>query len=187
MTFLWVAVGVLSLLVAICVLALVDQYRTLELIRAKLKLEDNPTPIELPLERDLSPSAIGLTADLDALEHLVLLFLSTSCNTCRTIAEAMNGRPPKGVRVVLEQVHSAEEGAKWLAENNIPAQFATVDVTGDIASALGIDVTPSAVLYRLGAPIAAQTIPSYRQLEPLLSVPKSLPKLKYAAEGTISA
>ena len=185
MTFLWVVVVVLSILVVICLLALIDQYQTLELIRAKLKLEDNPEPIDLPEDRALAPSAVGLPADLDARPHLVILFLSTSCSTCRSIAQSMNGSPPKDMWVVLEQAHSAEEGAQWLSTAKIPSAVASVDVDGSISAALGIDVTPSAVLYREGEPVLAQTIPSYRQLTPLLSARTLPPSLKFAAEGTI--
>jgi hypothetical protein len=49
MGFLWILVTILSVLMVICVLALVDQYQTLQLIRAALQLEDNPSPSRSPM------------------------------------------------------------------------------------------------------------------------------------------
>lgn len=168
MTLLWVTVVVLALLTAICLLALVDQYRSLELIKAKLKLEDSPEPIPLPTGRDLAPSSIGLPAELDDREHLVVLFLSTSCTTCRTICQEMPSRAWSSVWVVLEQSHSIEDAQSWFTQFGVPSGVSSVDVDGGISNALEVSVTPAAVLYRKGKVLVAQTIPSTRQLTPLL-------------------
>lgn len=93
MIFLWIVVTVLSLLVSICLMALVDQYQTLQLIRGRLELDDAPAPVVIPGDRVLAPSAIGLPAELDHREHLVVLFLSTTCATCRALAKKLGGRP----------------------------------------------------------------------------------------------
>ena len=181
MSFLWIIVGVLCLLVLICLLALVDQYRTLELIRARLNLEDNPEPISLPRDRSVVPSAIGLPSALDATSYLVVLILSTSCNTCRAIAHGMKGKSWADVWVVLEQARSAEEGAEWISGVGVPDDRTTIDIDGAVAAALGISLTPSVVLYRDGEALLAQTIPTFRQLTPLLSastLPSSLALVK---------
>ncbi|HEX6686108.1 MAG TPA: hypothetical protein VF062_25265 [Candidatus Limnocylindrales bacterium] len=188
MTFLWVVVGVLSVLMVICLLALVDQYHTLELIRAKLKIEDNPQPLNVP--RDRAPSGIGLPLELDGKPHLVVLFLSTSCNTCRSIAKGLNDSPSPNIWVVLEHAHTAERALQWLDAVALPADRVTIDLDGSVADALTIDVTPSAVVFREGRVLLAQTIPSFRQLTPLLSagnMPPSLLPVKELApveEGT---
>jgi hypothetical protein len=185
MTMLWIVVVLLSLLVLVCLLALVDQYRTMELIRAKLKLEDNPEPIPIPNDRPVNPSAIGLPNELDARAHVAVLFLSTSCTTCRSIAKGLQTKPSTDVWVVLMHAPNEEAGAAWLAAAQMPAERASVDVHGDIASALGIDVVPSVVVYREGDIVLAQSIPSFRQLVPLLS-PTTLHKsLRVAPEGTV--
>jgi hypothetical protein len=184
MIFLWVAVSILSILVVICVLALVDQYLTLEVIRNRLKLEDTPEPIALPRDRSLAPSAVGLPSDLDSWPHLVALFLSTSCTTCRSIAEGMRTQPSSNVWVVLQQVRDVEHGTQWLADVGLPAERATIDLDGSVAETLGISIIPSAVLYREGDPLLAQSIPSFRQLTPLLSPPRAS-SLKLAQKGTV--
>ncbi|GAA1704926.1 thioredoxin domain-containing protein [Fodinicola feengrottensis] len=183
MTFVWIAIAVLGLLLAVCLLALVDQYRTLELIRARLKLEDNPEPIQLPVDRLIAPSAIGLPAELDSEPYLVLLFLSTSCTTCRSIADGLRKQNSSNLWVVLQQAHSEAEGAQWLANMGIAQDRSTVDVSGDVAVALEIDVIPSVAIYRNGEPLLAQTIPSFRQLTPLLS-PHTMPR-SVMKEGTV--
>jgi hypothetical protein len=169
----------------ICLLALVDQYRTLELIRERLKLEDNPEPIELPRDRSITPSAIGLPSSLDTQPYLVVLFLSTSCSTCRSIAEGLRAKRTQDVWVVLQQAHDTAQGTEWLGREGLPVQRSTVDLGGNVAAALNISIIPSVVLYRDGEAVLAQTIPSFRQLVPLLS-PRTLPQsLKIMQEGSV--
>ncbi|MCX5065806.1 hypothetical protein OOJ91_07925 [Micromonospora lupini] len=185
MGFLWVVVAALSVLMGICVLALIDQYQTLELIRTSLKLEDNPSPIPIPMDDSIKPSLVGLPSRLDVQPHLALLFLSVSCTTCRSIAEGLRRKDQELVWVVLQQAHSEEEGRAWLAGLNMPLDRATIDVDERVARAIGIDTVPSVVLYRSGEAFLAQTLPSFRQLQPLLNartVPTSLPVAK---EGTV--
>ena len=185
MTMLWIVVVVLSLLVLLCLLALVDQYRTMELIRARLKLDDNPDPIAIPSDRPVAPSAIGLPTELDARPYLAVVFLSTTCITCRSIAKGLQTTPYTDVWVVLLHAHDEEEGAAWLDAAEIPADRASIDPRGDIASALGIDVVPSVVVYRDGEAVLAQSIPSFRQLVPVLSPTTPSTSVKVAPEGTV--
>ncbi|WP_371649047.1 MULTISPECIES: TlpA family protein disulfide reductase [unclassified Streptomyces] len=176
MIFLWIVVTVLSLLVSICLMALVDQYQTLQLIRGRLELDDAPAPVVIPGDRVLAPSAIGLPAELDHREHLVVLFLSTTCATCRALAKKLGGRPPDNLWVVLVE-GDAERAADWFAAAGLPRTRATVDLDGRISDAFGLDVTPAAFVYRRGEVLLGQTIPSFRQLDSLLSsdaVPPSL-------------
>lgn len=187
MIFLWIVVSVLSVLVLICLLALVDQYQTQQLIRGRLELDDAPAPIGIPGDRALAPSAIGLPAKLDAHEYLVVLFLSTTCDTCKTIAKKLNGRPPTSLWVVL--VEGFQERAEtWFADTGLPQAQGTVDLDGRISDAFELDVTPAAFVYRNGEVVLGQTIPSFRQLDSLLTadaVPVSvLPDS--AAEGKAS-
>ncbi|MDT0543140.1 MULTISPECIES: hypothetical protein [Streptomyces] len=176
MIFLWIVVAVLSVLVLICLLALVDQYQTQQLIRGRLELDDAPAPVEIPGDRVLAPSAIGLPAEFDDHEHLVVLFLSTTCDTCKTIAKKLKGRPPKALWVVLVE-GSPERAEAWFAGTGLPQAQGSVDVDGRISDAFELDVTPAAFVYRRGEVVLGQTIPSFRQLDSLLTadaVPASL-------------
>ncbi|MFI6238387.1 hypothetical protein ACIBEF_00750 [Micromonospora sp. NPDC050795] len=184
MGFLWIVVAALSVTMVICLLALVDQYQTLELIRAALKLEDNPSPIPFPTDGSIKPSLIGLPTQLDTQPHLTLLFLSVSCTTCRAIAEGLRRKDLDHIWIVLQQAHSSEEGRMWLEGMNMPVDRATVDLDERVAQATRIDIVPSVIVYRSGEPILAQTLPSFRQLQPLLS-PRMSSALPVAKEGTV--
>lgn len=83
---------------------------------------------------------------------------------------------------MLQQAHSAEQGREWLLDAGLPEDRAVVDLDGRIAGALGIDVIPSVVLYDEGEPFIAQTIPSFRQLVPLLSK-RTMPSLPTSTKG----
>ncbi|GAA3956304.1 hypothetical protein [Actinoplanes auranticolor] len=185
MDFLWIVVAILSVIIVICVLALVDQYQTLELIRATLKLEDNPSPIPFADDGSIRPSLIGLPPDLDEQPHLALLFLSVSCTTCRSIAEGLRRQDWQHVWIVLQQAHSEEEGRLWLDGMKVPINRATVDVDESVARAVGIETVPSVILYRSGEAFLAQTLPSFRQLQPLLAPRKTTSPLPVVKEGTI--
>lgn len=176
MIFLWIVVAVLSVLVLICLLALVDQYQTQQLIRGRLELDDSPAPVEIPGDRVLAPSAIGLPTEFDDHEHLVVLFLSTTCDTCKTIAKKLNGRPPNALWVVLVE-GSLERAEAWFASTGLSQAQGSVDLDGRISDAFELDVTPAAFVYRRGEVVLGQTIPSFRQLDSLLTadaVPASL-------------
>jgi hypothetical protein len=168
MATVWAFLAIIAVLLLICMLALVDQYRTLALIRARLEMDDSPEPLDWPTSADVRPSNIGLPERLDNESHLVLLFLSTRCNTCRKVIDGFKGRPPATVWVVLE-TESSEAGGAWLSDASYPRERATLDLDGSVAASLDLDVTPAAFLMRYGEVLMGQTIPSYRQLSGLLS------------------
>ncbi len=167
MLALTVLVLVLVVLTLVALLALVDQYRTLELVREHLGINDTPRPLPKPDPAPL-PSHAGLPAELDAVDHLVLLFLSTSCSTCKTVATALRGRSLSRLHVVLK-AHSPREGAEWCGDVGLPAERVTVDTTAEVANAYQLRTTPAAYVLARGGIVMAQTIPSFRQLQPLLT------------------
>lgn len=167
MIALTIVVVALAVLVLVCLLALVDQYRTLELVREHLGVNDAPRPID-HRPGPLVPSEVGLPGHLDARGHLVVLLLSTSCTTCRTVAVALRGKDLPALHVVVRSA-AADEGRAWCAEVGLAPHAVTLDVGGAVAAALGVTITPAALVVRDGGVVLAQTVPSYRQLEPLLS------------------
>ncbi|MEV6040524.1 hypothetical protein AB0L65_56105 [Nonomuraea sp. NPDC052116] len=171
MIALTIAVCILTIVVLICVLALVDQYRTLEVVRSELGLNDTPEAIALPEGLATPPSAAGLPAEFDGHERLIVLILSTMCSTCQTIAKRLRGEVPHGVRLVIE-ARSHEDAETWLVAARMPADRVIVDEEAKIATALDIMVAPSAVVFQDGRAVSAQTIPSFRQLEALLAAPE---------------
>lgn len=186
MLALTVLVLVLVVLTLVALLALVDQYRTLELVREHLGINDTPRPLPKP-DRAPRPSQVGLPPGLDAADHVVLLFLSTSCSTCKTVATALRGRSLSHLHVVLK-AHSSREGTEWCGDVGLAAEKVTVDTTTEVADAYQLRTTPAAYVLSRGAIVMAQTIPSFRQLQPLLTpggvvLPSAPPQAKVAAPG----
>jgi hypothetical protein len=167
-----IAVALIAIVQVICVLALVDQYRSLLQIRENLGLVDTPQPVHLPaMAAALSPSAVGLPARLDAEDRVVVAFLSTRCMTCRTIGRSLRGRVPPGTWVVVCG-STAEDRDRWLAEVELSGERLTLeDMYDGIASRLDLHVFPSALVFEHGALVQALTLPSSRQLDRLLSAP----------------
>ncbi|MFI6496711.1 TlpA family protein disulfide reductase [Nonomuraea typhae] len=163
-----VAVVLLAILLLVCLLALVDQYRTLEIVRAELGLNDAAQSIPIENGRELPPSGAGLPAELDEQPQVFVLFLSTMCATCQTIAKRLRADIPAGVQPVLV-ARSPEEAATWLSGAGMPQDQVVIDEGGRIASALGIDVSPSAVIFQRGQIRSASTVPSYRRFQSLLA------------------
>ncbi|HYI62812.1 MAG TPA: hypothetical protein VEW93_13520 [Acidimicrobiales bacterium] len=158
---------VLAVLVLVALFALMDQYRTLELVREHLGINDTPQPLPHP-DPAPRPSEAGLPAELDTAGHLVLLFLSTTCGTCKTVATALRGKPTAHLHVVLK-AHSPAVGAEWCRETGLPPERVTLDVTSSVADAYQLRTTPAAYVLDRGQVLLAQTIPSFRQLAPLLT------------------
>lgn len=165
----WMAalVLLLAILVLICLLALMDQYQTLALIRENLGITDYPRPIS-HAQTVPALSALGLRGACDAGPDVAVLFLSTSCSTCEDVARGMKGNVPRHVLAVVES-SSKFEGDRWLAEVRLPADQVTVDADGSVAEAFGVSTTPSIVVLHHQDVVMAQTVPSYRQLKPLLN------------------
>lgn len=158
---------VLAVLSTISLLALADQYRTLELIRDHLGINDYPRPVDV--RRDAPPpSTAGLPNELDEIDHVVLLFVTTSCSTCKTVATSLRGKVVPTLRVVLSA--STEAAAReWLRDVGLSAQQVILDGDNRVSGHYGISVAPAAIVLRRGRVVVAQTVPSFRQIEPLLS------------------
>jgi len=153
----------------VCVLALIDQYKGLLQIRASLGLIDTPKHLELPpVTAPLSPSDLGLPAHLDQQDRAIVVFLSTKCVTCRTIGSSLHGQVPNPMWVVVEGP-SLRACDQWLAEVGLSKERVTPDADGGIARQLDLEVVPAAAIFENGAFRFAQTLPSFRQLQRLMS------------------
>lgn len=169
MIVLALCVALIAAVEIVCVLALMDQYKGLLQIRRGLGLIDTPRVLEIPnLGAAPAPSALGLPAQLDAEAAAVVVFLSTKCTICRSIAEGLGGVVPTRMWVVLEGP-SPEACAHWLAEVRLSGERIVEDVAGEIARRLHLEVVPAALVFDRGKLTHAQTLPSLRQLERVLS------------------
>jgi len=170
MTLMWIMLAILTVLVGICVLALTDQYHTLELVRRALDLQDNPEPLSIPTG-NLDTAPLGLPSSLATASHATVLFLSTKCGTCRKIAAGLRDQRVDQLHVVLVSP-SRHEGETWLESAGLSGSMVTIDEGERISSWFGLSTTPAAFVLQQGEVVLGQTVPSSRQLAPLLSSEK---------------
>jgi hypothetical protein len=172
----------IAVLVLLCVLAvvvfiqlgaLVELFQQVQQIRAHVDLVDRPTPLDLGKARGVLASAIGLPAPLDEAPAAMVLFLSNTCATCRSIAAALQGALPHALWVVVEPVFH-DDASAFVDEFGLRGERVIVDPQGRIAHRLGLDITPSAILVEQGRLQRAQTVPSSRQLFTALPVVRRL-------------
>jgi hypothetical protein len=175
-----IALAVLSVLMLVALLALVDQHQSLEAVRRHLNSTTTPQGIAYE-NPGVSLASLGLPARLDDLARLNLLFLSTSCTACQSLAGAMRRAPRENLWIVVD-APTLDQGNRWLSAVGLDDGIATVDDTRRIASAYGIAMAPAVVVLREGEPLVAQTVPSYEHLEPLLLTRELPPFLTEATE-----
>lgn len=157
---------VVAVLVLVCLFALMDQYRSLEEVRDHLGTGDAPRPLTHPVGAIVA-SEIGLPASLDGAEHAVVLFLSTTCATCSTVARSLRGSLPDDLHVVV-RTPTTGVGAEWCDDVGLRPGTVTLATDDRIADAFGLRVTPAGFVLSHDRIAAAQTVPSPRQLEALL-------------------
>ena len=160
----------LALVVAACAAALVEVFRQLAELRSALNLEDQPTPLSLKAG-ELNVADIGLPDELVAEPKAIVVFLSTSCATCLTIAEAFRGGSPSTVWFVLPESPPPSTLVEILADS---AERVILDDGDAIATRLGLNVTPSVLTTSFGQITRAQAVSSGRQV--LALVPTVFPR-----------
>jgi len=163
----------LAIVVFIQLGALVEMFRQIQQIRTHLDMVDRPLPLDLGAQQGISPSALGLPSSLDNEQTAMVLFLSNTCATCRSIAAALRGAVPQTLWVVVEPVFS-DDADLFIEEFSLQGERVLVDRDGSIAGRLGLDITPSAIFVQDGRIERAQTVPSIRQLFSVLPVVRPL-------------
>ena len=157
---------VVAVLQVICLLALVDQYKSLLQVRNALLLVD--TPQELPLLGldGVRPSAVGLPARLDSEEFAIVVLLSNKCGTCTAVARGFGRFPAPGWAVVAAA--SEDQCRVFQEEVGLHGDRVLLDVGGRIADRLKVHSFPTAIVFSNGAAVNSRAIPSNRQLRRLL-------------------
>jgi hypothetical protein len=170
-----------AVLVLLCVLgavvfillgALVELFRQVQQIRMHLDLVDRPTPLDLGKRQGMPASAVGLPALLDDAQTAMVLFLSNTCATCRSIAAALRGAVPQTLWIIVEPVLH-DDADLFVEEFQLRSERTIIDQHGRIAHQLGLDITPSAIFIQNGRLLRAHTVPSSRQL--LSALPSTRP------------
>ena len=144
----------LALVVAVCFAALLEVFRQLSDIRLVLNLQDEPTPIELRA-RGLNVEEMGLLLPLANEPKAIVVFLSTKCGTCLSIADAFRGGSPQTVWFVIADSPEAPDIAAILSASG---RRVMIDVGDATAERIGLSVTPSVLTVVFGTITRAQSV-----------------------------
>lgn len=150
----------LAVLVAACCAALVEVFRNLADIRAVLNLQDRPAPLKLKLS-DATVDRVGLPEEMRRQPESIVVFLSSKCGTCLTIAEAFHGGAPASVWFVISGASPADVMLEKLVASR---GRVVVDEDDQIAFAIGLNVTPSVLSLSYGEITRAHVVSSARQV-----------------------
>jgi len=159
---------------------MVDQRRTLDHVRGHLARAAKPEAIEY-IRPAPSLTSVGLPAGLGEASHLVLLFLSTSCTSCLSLARRVKESASEHLWIVLN-APSVSAGWEWIDDVGLRRDAVTVDSAQEVFRGFGVGITPAILVLRRGEVMLGQTVPSYDQLEPLLSTDNLPPELTEADE-----
>lgn len=157
----------MAVLLLICVLALMDQYRTLELVRDKFGINAQPAAISRP---DRAPDLVSLGVQkhpIPAERDFLVLFLSTTCNSCTDVAMFLADNPSDRI-VTVVRAPSREEVITWCGRAGLSIDLVHADIDGSVGAAFRVNVNPSVFLLQGDEIVLAQTVPTPHQLAPLL-------------------
>jgi hypothetical protein len=175
-TFALIAVGALTLFVAVLFGALVELFRDVRQIRDAVGILDRPREVDLGDVAGTRPSSHGLPQELDALHSAIVLFLSERCGTCHALAAGLSGALPYRLWVVIEG-RDTVGAARFAEEHGLSGERVTIDVEGAIAASMGLATAPVGFRVDDGIFTTATTVPSSRYLfSSLLQEPVRLMK-----------
>jgi hypothetical protein len=176
--FTLILVGILALLVAVLLGALLEMYRDVRQLRDALGILDRPLSLDIGRVEGTLPSTHGLPQALDFAASAIVLFLSPErCGTCRALAAGLGKPLPEGLWVVLE-ARNAASAADFLDAFGLAGtkeeQRIIVDTEGKIAGRMGLNTSPVGLHLKNGKVTAATTVPSSRYLASILPTPLRL-------------
>jgi len=176
-----VAVAILSVAVVLMAAGLVEVYAELTQVRTVLRLQDQPSIIQLStlghefaeLMPDPPP---GLDVDTTGESHV--LVLSNTCSVCSTIGTDLAETRPSWAEglIVLVAADTERAGREFLAELGLTGPRRLVDELGTYARQLGIDNSPTVLKILDGRLENAANLTSVRQLRVFMS-PRSDPAI----------
>lgn len=169
-----VGLGIVLLVQAICVLALIDQYKGILQIRHRLDLKDTAIDLDIA-ETGVLASETGLPSPFSTEEGVVAVLFSTKCASCFSVAEGFKGRVPAGAFAII--AGSEVQCREFQDRVGLTGDRVLMDVDGRIADKLRVRTFPSALLFSRGELTAAKSVPSYRELRHVIDDWRSRPLL----------
>jgi hypothetical protein len=168
-----------TLVLAIVCGALVEVFRQLADIRQAFDLDDEPLPLDLG-RNGLRAAELGLPARIEGLPEAIVVFLSTKCAACASIAHLFSGGSPESVWFVVQAEHDAASLIETLER---AGERLVVDIDGRMTAELGLEVTPSVLTVRYGEVVRAQAVSSPRQVLGLVPVVAPVGRGAFARDG----
>lgn len=166
-----IAVGLLALLVFVLLGVVCELMRDVRQLREAAGILDRPIDVDIGAVAGTRPGPYGLPSELDGATSAIVLFLSERCGTCRSIAAGLERQVPTGLWIVLESP-SAKSAAEFVESYGLSRMMeeekVTVDVEGEIARRIGLDLTPVGFRVDHGKIVSATTVPSKRYLLSIL-------------------
>lgn len=149
---------------ATCFAALAEGYRQLEEMRRQLSMDDQP--LELNVDAGdltgVAPPEVALSAEA------TLIFLHSSCGTCRLVADTFVRSIPTGVWFVIPE----HDVGRLKSFEDLERQGHVIrdNVEHGIAAALRLDVTPSIVQLSMGTVEKAFGVSTVSQITRLVNL-----------------
>ena len=179
------AVALLALVVFVLCGIVYELFRDVRQLRDATGILDRPLQVDLGTVAGSRPSSHGLPEVLDTASSALVLFLSDRCGTCRSIAAGLGRQVPPELWVVLE-ARTPESATEFIAFYDLMplAQDGRllVDVAGEIAARIGLDLTPVGFRVESGQIASATTVPSRRYLFSILPKPIRLKRVESVAK-----
>lgn len=162
---LWIGVIVLAVAVVVLFGALIEMFEQLKQLRRVFGFEDGTSPVELPRAVGLRPSEAGLPVALDEAAHSsAVLFISDVCATCHRLAEGLRDGP-RHPRLWVVVVHISSRAQEFVDDFALYGERVVHDTDKTIVNALGVEMTPVAIIVSAGRMERAQSVPSLHQLD----------------------
>ena len=129
---------------ALCLAAVFEVFQQLEEIRRRLAIDDEPVELNI----DAADLAGRAPAEVTERDRAALMFLHSSCGTCRLVADKYARATPEGLWFVVPE-HDVGRLKSFEDLAAVGRVIADPD-EGGLAEAIRLDVTPSVVLLRGG-------------------------------------
>lgn len=165
-----VSIAALAVAVVTCA-AVVELFRDLEQVRQLSGYVDTPGEVDLPsaVGRDLP--GLGFPDSWAGHDGLVVV-LSPTCAMCYALGEHVARDPAPAVRVLFTN-GSKRDHTRFCAETDLPPDGVLFDEGGRIADALGLRLSPAALVVEAGVLARAASVPSPRALRSLVPAASS--------------
>lgn len=161
-----VSLAALAVAVVTCA-AVVELFRDLDQVRQLSGYVDTPGELDLPSALGRGLPELGFPVGWADLDGLVAV-LSPTCAMCYALGEHLARNPAPAARVLFTN-GSQRDHHRFCADTGLAPDGVLFDDGGRIADALGLRLSPAALVVEAGVVARAASVPSPRALRSLLA------------------